>query len=386
MAKNRQTKQYQRGSADAAFFTLVLVLVCLGLIMVFSASYANAYYLKGNSLHFISKQFSFAAVGVVLMVIISKADYMWLRPLALPVYLVTLALLGIVLKMPPINNVRRWIVAGPINFQPSEIAKFSVVLLFAAMITANEGKKMGTLRHGVAPFVAAIIPVAALMLMEPHLSGTVLILGIGMVMMFVGGTKLRWFALGAVPAGFGLSAVIVNPSLLDVIARYADKRITVWLNPFSDPLHSGFQTVQSLYAIGSGGLLGAGIGASRQKYLYLPEPHNDFIFAIACEELGFIGAVLIILLFVLLVFRGLVIAARCPDRFGSMLAAGITCQVGLQAMLNIAVVTNTIPNTGISLPFFSYGGTSLLMLLCEMGVVVSVSRVREYDEAGEVAS
>ena len=212
------------------------------------------------------------------------------------------------------------------------------------------------------------------MIKEPHLSGTVLILSLGAVMMFIGGTDVRWFIAGGIVAVAGIAAVIIEPDLLTALAHYAGERIEIWLDPFSDPIDAGFQTVQSLYAIGSGGLMGAGIGASRQKYLYLPEPYNDFIFAIVCEELGFVGAVVIIGIFVLLIWRGFVIATRCPDRFGSLVAAGLTAQVGLQTLLNIAVVTNTLPNTGISLPFFSYGGTSLVMLLGEMGVILSISR------------
>ena len=371
----KKIEKYRTGNMDRAFLALVLVLVSLGLVMVFSASYANAFYFKGNSMHFITRQFWFAVGGIILMLAISRFNYRWLRPLALPIYAVTVFLLIAVLFMPPLNNARRWIIVGPINFQPSEIAKFAVVVLFAAIVAANGPKKMQTMRHGVAPFVLALIPIVYLMLLEPHLSGTVLILAIGLTMMFVGGTDVRWFIAGGAAAVSGIAAAILNPSLLSSLAQYAGERVTVWLDPFSDPLNAGFQTVQSLYAIGSGGLLGAGIGASRQKYLYLPEPHNDFIFAIASEELGFIGAMMIILLFILLIWRGIFIAARCPERFGSLVAAGLIFQVGLQAVLNIAVVTNTVPNTGISLPFFSYGGTSLLMLLCEMGVILSISRI-----------
>ncbi|MEG1850151.1 MAG: FtsW/RodA/SpoVE family cell cycle protein, partial [Oscillospiraceae bacterium] len=228
--------------------------------------------------------------------------------------------------------------------------------------------------NGILPFALLLAPVVYLMLQEPHLSGTVVILALGLVMMFIGGSDVRWFAVGGVAACAAIAAVIISPDLLNALAHYGGERIEIWLDPFSDPLDTGFQTLQSLYAIGSGGLMGTGIGGSRQKYLYLPEPYNDFVFSVTCEELGFIGATLIICLFALLVWRGFVIAVRCPDRFGSLIAAGLTAQVGLQAILNIAVVTNTLPNTGISLPFFSYGGTSLLMLLGEMGIVLSVSR------------
>lgn len=361
------------GPMDTTFLVIVLVLVSLGLIMMFSASYANAFYLKNNSLFYISRQLPFALMGITVMIMASHVDYRIFKPLSLPLYGITLILLVIALFMPPLNNARRWIFIGPFNFQPSEIAKFAIVILFASLICANF-QQMKTVRYGIAPFAAALAPVAFLMLKEPHLSGTVLILSLGIVMMFIGGTDARWFVAGAIVATIGIAAVIFNPSLLTSLTHYAGDRITVWLDPFSDPKDKGFQTVQSLYAIASGGLMGTGIGASRQKYLYLPEPYNDFIFAIVCEELGFVGAALIICLFALLVWRGFVIASRCPDRFGALVAAGLTAQVGIQTLLNIAVVTNSVPNTGISLPFFSYGGTSLLMLLGEMGIILSISR------------
>lgn len=361
------------GPMDTTFLVIVLVLVSLGLIMMFSASYANAFYLKNNSLFYISRQLPFALMGIAVMVVASHVDYRIFKPLSMPLYAVTLVLLVIVLFMPPLNNARRWIFIGPLNFQPSEIAKFVVVILFASLTCVNF-QRMKTVRYGILPFLALLAPIVLLMLKEPHLSGTVLILSLGAVMMFIGGTDTRWFAAGAIIVAVGIAAVIFNPDLLTSLAHYAGDRITIWLDPFSDPKDKGFQTVQSLYAIASGGLMGTGIGASRQKYLYLPEPYNDFIFAIVCEELGFVGATLIICLFALLIWRGFVIASRCPDRFGALVAAGLTAQVGIQTLLNIAVVTNSVPNTGISLPFFSYGGTSLLMLLGEMGIILSISR------------
>ena len=368
-------KQYRMGSMDTAFMIIVLVLVSLGLIMVFSASYANASYFQGNSLHFISRQLVFAIAGVIGMLIISRIDYRILKPLAIPAYVVSLILLVIVLFMRPLNGARRWIFIGKfITFQPSEIVKFTVVILFSAMICANQ-KRMHTFKYGLLQFLVVLAPIVFLMLRQPHISGTLLILSLGAVLLFVGGTNVKYFIVGGGAAIAGVTAILIKPEILTIIAHYAGSRITVWLDPFSDPLDKGFQTLQSLYAIGSGGLWGAGIAGSRQKYLYLPEPHNDFIFAIVCEELGFIGAVMIICIFALLMWRGFVIAVRCPDKFGSLVAAGLVSQVGIQTILNIAVVTNTLPNTGISLPFFSYGGTSLLMLLCQMGVVLSISRI-----------
>ena len=224
---------------------------------------------------------------------------------------------------------------------------------------------------GVLPFGILLGLVAVLMLLEPHLSGTLLILSIGAVLMFVGGTGLRWFALAG---GLGVGAVFAAVLALPQLVPYAADRLSSWRDPFADPLGEGHQTIQSLYAIASGGVAGLGLGNSRQKYLYVPEPQNDFIFSILCEELGFVGAALVIFLFLLLLLRGITLAVRARDKFGALLVVGFVVQVVLQAILNIAVVTNTIPNTGISLPFFSSGGTSLLMLLGEMGIVLSVSR------------
>ena len=258
----------------------------------------------------------------------------------------------------------------PGTLQGSEIAKFAVVLVFAHIISLNHDR-MQSFAVGVLPFALVLGVVAALMLLEPHLSGTLLILGIGAVLMFVGGTGLRWFVLAGVGgAGAIAAAVVIMPDLVP----YAADRLRSWQDPFADPLGDGHQTIQSLYAIGSGGAAGLGLGNSRQKHLFVPEPQNDFIFSIVCEELGFIGACAVVGLFVLLLWRGITIAARAPDRFGALLVVGFVVQVALQAVLNVAVVTNTIPNTGISLPFFSSGGTSLMMLLGEMGIVLSVSR------------
>lgn len=354
---------------DLTFLVLVMVLLTFGLVMMFSASYAYAFFYMGNSFHFISRQLLFAVVGVVAMLTLSNIDYHIFRRFAWPLMGVTVVLLVIVLFMPEQKGVRRWINLGFTTFQPSEIAKFAIVILFAHLISTNYSK-MKTFRYGIAPFIGVLAVLVALLMLEPHLSGTVLICLIGATMMFVGGTNLKWFALAGVVGAAGL---VVLASIPQVIA-YATTRFAYWLDPFSDPQGFGFQTLQSLYAIGSGGLLGAGIGQSRQKYLYLPEPQNDFVFAIVCEELGFVGAVLIIILFALLIWRGFVIAAKARDRFGAMVAVGLTAQVGIQTILNIAVVTNTIPNTGISMPFFSSGGTALMMLLAQMGVILSISR------------
>lgn len=369
MAKKKKSEPLN-GKLDITFLALVLILLTTGLVMLFSASYAFSYEQYGNSYKFISRQALFAAVGVVVMLLISKIDYRFWRKFAWVLYIVSIVLLAVVKILPPMlkgKDVKRWIVIGPINFQPSEIAKFAVILLFASLIAANH-KQMKSFKF-VAFLVLLLGIPCVLVVVEPHLSATVLIFAIGIVLLIVGGLQKRYI-IGGVIAGIGGGALAIATGVIG----YGSDRIKYWLDPWADAKSKGFQTIQSLLAIGSGGILGRGIGQSRQKYLWLPEPHNDFIFAIVCEELGLVGAIVIILFFCLLVWRGFTIAMRAQDKFGSLLALGLTFQVGLQAMLNIWVVTNTIPNTGISLPFFSYGGTSLLILLAEMGIVLSVSR------------
>ncbi len=355
---------------DLTFLSFVLILLTTGLVMLFSASYAYSYEYYGNSYKFITRQAAFAAAGVALMLIISKIDYHFWRRFAWIVYVLAIGMLAVLLALPPMvkgMDVKRWIVLGPINFQPSEIAKFAIILLFSSLIAGN-AKLMKSFKF-IFFLVVLLGLTCGLVVLEPHFSATILIFTIGIVLLIVGGLPKRYIIGGGLlGVGGGVLAVATG------IIGYGSDRIKYWLDPWADAKGKGFQTIQSLLAIGSGGILGRGIGQSRQKYLWLPEPHNDFIFAIVCEELGLIGAVIIIILFCLLVWRGFTIAMRAQDKFGSLLALGLTFQVGLQAMLNIWVVTNTIPNTGISLPFFSYGGTSLLILLAEMGIVLSVSR------------
>ena len=358
-------------SLDVPFLALLLLLLCYGLIMLFSAGYAVALYRRGDAYTYIRPQLLFAVLGVAAMYAASLIDYHIWHRLAWPLMGLSLALLAVVLFVPEYNGCKRWIVIpGFGTLQPSEIAKFSVVLVFSHIISLNYDR-MKTFSTGVLPFGLILGTVAVLMLLEPHLSGTVLILAIGAVLMFVGGTGLKWFGIaGALGVGAIAAAIIALPELVP----YAADRLASWQDPFADPLGEGHQTIQSLYAIASGGLAGLGLGNSRQKYLYVPEPQNDFIFSILCEELGFAGAALVVALFLLLLLRGISIAVRARDKFGALLVVGFVVQVVLQAVLNIAVVTNTIPNTGISLPFFSSGGTSLMMLLGEMGIVLSVSR------------
>ena len=356
---------------DIPFLLILLLLLSYGLIMLFSAGYAVALYRRGDAYTYIRPQLLFAALGVLAMYAASLVDYHVWHRLAWPMLGISLLLLTIVLFMPEYNGCKRWIVLpGLGTLQPSEIAKFSIVLVFSHIISLNHDR-MKSFFTGVVPFALILGVVTVLMLLEPHLSGTLLILSIGAVLMFVGGTGLQWFGLAG---GLGAAAIAAAVIALPELVPYATDRLASWRDPFADPLGEGHQTIQSLYAIASGGLAGLGLGNSRQKYLYVPEPQNDFIFSILCEELGFIGAALVVALFLLLLLRGMSIAVRARDKFGALLVVGFVVQVTLQAILNMAVVTNTIPNTGISLPFFSSGGTSLLMLLGEMGIVLSVSR------------
>ena len=356
---------------DIPFLLILLLLLSYGLIMLFSAGYAVALYRRGDAYTYIRPQLLFAALGVLAMYAASLVDYHVWHRLAWPMLGISLLLLAIVLFMPEYNGCKRWIVLpGLGTLQPSEIAKFSIVLVFSHIISLNHDR-MKSFSTGVVPFALILGVVTVLMLLEPHLSGTLLILSIGAVLMFVGGTGLVWFGLAIAGVVAGVAGAVV---LVPDLVPYAADRLRSWQDPFADPLGDGHQTIQSLYAIGSGGATGLGLGNSRQKHLFVPEPQNDFIFSIVCEELGFVGACAVVLLFVLLLWRGITIAAHAPDRFGALLVVGFTVQVALQAVLNVAVVTNTIPNTGISLPFFSSGGTSLMMLLGEMGIVLSVSR------------
>jgi len=370
MARNKTKKEKNYGKIDIPFLAIILILLTIGLVMLFSASYPYSLEYYGNSYKFISRQAIFAVVGVIAMLIISRIDYHFWRKFAWVIFVVTIGLLILLLVLPPMvegMDVKRWIVIGPLNFQPSEIAKFAIILLFSSLISANYSQMK---EFKFIAFLIGILGVTCLLIiMEPHVSATVLVLAIGVVLLIVGGLPKRYIIGGGITAGVGAIVLFLSGAI-----SYISDRLDYWIDPWSDAQGKGFQTIQSLLAIGSGGILGRGIGQSRQKYLYLPEPHNDFIFSVICEELGLIGAAIIILLFCLLVWRGFTIAMHSKDKFGSLLAVGLTFQVGFQAMLNILVVTNTIPNTGISLPFFSYGGTSLLILLAEMGIVLSVSR------------
>ena len=342
-------------------------MVAIGLLVLFSASYARAYYETKNAASVFVNQLIFAVMGIGVMWLISRVPYEWYQKLSL---LILAASIGLLVLVPFIGTesggATRWLDFGFVSFQPSEIAKFGVICSFAAIMAAHT-RDMKTIRYGVAPYVVILGIIAVLLYLEPHMSATLIILALGFILMTLGGTDWKYL-VGLVILGCLLVAVYL------LTKGYTGGRISAWLHPENDPLDKGLQVLQSQYAIGSGGLLGLGFGRGRQKYLYLPEEHNDYIFAIACEELGFVGAIGILILFALLIIRGYWIAMHARDRFSMLLAAGLTTLLALQVFLNVAVVTNLLPSTGISLPFFSYGGTALIMQLAENGIVLNVSR------------
>lgn len=360
----------ERGMADIPFLILTILLVAIGVIMLFSASYARAYVEKGNAAFFFVRQAGFAVSGIFIMLVVSRVNYQAWRAAS---FLVLAGAVILLVAVPLIgieeNGATRWIDLKFVRFQPSELAKIGMVLSFAAMMSMWK-ERMKTLRYGVVPYVCIMGLIAVLLYLEPHLSATMIILAVGVIMMYLGGTDKKWLILGGI-----LVAVLLVVYL--ATKGYSGERITAWLHPEQDASDAGYQIIQSRYAIGSGGLTGLGFGRSRQKYLYLPEEHNDYIFAIVCEELGFIGALVIITLFALLIVRGYWLAMHARDRFGALTVAGLITLLALQVFLNIGVVSNFLPATGISLPFFSYGGTALWVNLAEMGIILSVSRQNE---------
>ena len=400
----------QRQKLDLPYLVLTLLILMIGVIMVLSASFARGLYTTGEPMRVFSRQFVFAVSGIAIMLLISRFSVKTMSRWAYILLGFSIFLLVIVLFIGiRVNDARRWLGfeggGGSFSFQPSEVAKLALIMSLSKWICDKGQRKIKTFKYGVVPFAAVTAIMVLLLMMEPHISASIIVIMLAVVIMFAGGVRLRWFALAAL-----IIAVIVR-SLLPTNSSeapdienseniteqlmqvqwgsgrfgYADRRISAWLDPEADPLGSGFQIRQSLYAVGSGGLLGQGLGQSRQKYLYLPEEHNDYIFAIVCEELGFIGAMLILLLFALLVIRGYWLALYAKDRYSSLVTIGITSLLAIQVFINVAVVTNLLPATGVSLPFFSYGGTALWIQLLQIGIVLSVSREipRDMDPAEE---
>ena len=364
-----------KGSMDIPFLLLTLLLTGIGLMMLFSASFPSAYYETGSAGYYFKRQAIFAAAGIVAMLVVGRFNYQRWRGAAKILMVLAIFLLLLVI-IPGVgitkNNATRWLgIDGVLTFQPSEIAKLAVIVYFADSISKKK-ERMRDLREGVLPYGVWLAVIAVLMLLEPHLSGTILIVGTGAIMMAVGGMP-AWLigaGVGGVAAAAWGFVALVDAGIIS----YGASRINMWHDPWLDSSDDGYQMVQSLIAIGSGGLLGTGLGKGRQKFLYLPEESNDFIFSTVCEELGLIGASLILLVFALLLLRGFWIALHARDRFGTLLVVGVMSHLGLQVFLNVAVVTGLVPATGISLPFFSYGGTALLLQLVEIGLVLSVSR------------
>ncbi len=374
LAKEKTTYK----SFDFVLFITVLILLALGIVMVLSASSPSSLASTGSSYTYVLKQLLCAIIGIVAMIILSKVDYKIYGRFYKIIYVVSLLILLLVL-IPglgrTVNGARRWINLPIVSsFQPSELTKVGLIVFYAFYLTKHKDELKNIWKGFLKPFLILAPIILILLGVQSHFSASVLIILVISVMMIVAGSKVSHFVT------FGTVGATAGIGLMYVLAKYFNiggfrlTRITAFLDPWEDAQGSGWQIIQSLYAIGSGGLFGEGLGNSKQKYLYISEPHNDFIFAVLAEELGFVGCVVVILLFAIFIWRGILIAMKAPDMFGSLLATGITALIGLQAMINIAVVTSSMPVTGMALPFFSYGGTSLIILLCAVGVLLNISR------------
>lgn len=379
-ASNTRPQKDKNKPFDFILFIVVLILLGMGVTMVLSASSPMSLSTTSSSYTYAYKQAIAAVLGIIVMLIISKIDYKILAKFYKPIWVISIVGLAAVL-IPGVgvnvNGALRWI-KFPVfkTIQPSEITKLGLIIFFAAYLTIHRSELKSLGKGFFKPLILFVAPaIAILMVVQSHLSASVIIIITISVMMIMAGCKVSHFAI------FGGSGAILGATGLYVLAKefgigeYRLKRLIAFADPWADPLDTGWQIIQGLYAIGSGGLFGVGLGNSRQKYLYISEPHNDYIFAVLAEELGFIGCIIVILLFAIFIWRGIIIAMKAPDMFGSLLACGITALIGFQAIINIAVVTSSIPVTGIALPFFSYGGTSLIILLA------SVRRTFEYFKA-----
>ena len=377
--RTKEDRRKNGESIDIPFLILTLLLLGIGLVMLYSASSAQSMYDTGYAIstRYLQKQAFCAVIGLGAMWLFSRIPVAVWHRLAWVLYGVSIVLLLLVLvARESVNGAKRWINIAGIQFQPSEIAKFTLIVLFARL-TRMFGPDARKFRYGVLGFGMALLGILIPLALEKHLSAIMLMGMVAVVMMYVAGTHPKWLLTGALAAAM---FVLVYISLMG----YAGDRVTAWLHPELDPSDTGYQILQSLYAIGSGGLFGLGFGKSRQKYLYLPFQYNDYIFAIVCEELGLFGAVLIILLFAAFIVRGFWIALRARDRFSTVFAAGLVALFAIQTVLNLCVVTNLLPSTGISLPFFSYGGTALAVNLGEVGILLGISRQRNQTKLQEV--
>lgn len=372
MAKKKKEKSFSSFLNNPIDFTLVITILFLlgiGLVMVLSASSPSALSESGNSYSYFSKQLLFAILGLLAMVFISKIDYRFYQKFYKHAWILSVILLvAVKLIGTEVNGAKRWIsITKTLSFQPSEVVKFLMIIFYAAILVKNRDE-LKLYGKGFIKHFLYLVPIIGLLILEPHLSASMVIIGIVSIMMIVAGCKFKHFLL----TGLGFGVPLLGAAI--AFSPYRLERFVTFLDPWKDATDSGWQVIQSLYAIGSGGLFGVGLGDSKQKYLYIPEPHNDFIFSILAEELGFFGCAVVLILFAIFIWRGILIAMKAPDMFGSLVAIGITSLVGVQVIINIAVVTSSMPVTGMQLPFFSYGGTALFLLLCEMGVLLSISR------------
>ncbi len=364
----KKTPRRKLGPIDFVLFSVIMLLVAIGVVMVYSASsYSSFYDSKINdSMFYLKKQGLWAVIGALCMIFTMKIDYHVYRKYTMPLMGITVVLLCVVFAFPAVNGAKRWIPLGFASIQPSEIAKYVVVLYMAKSLSAK-GENVKSFIYGIVPYMLVSGFFAAMVLAEHNLSIAAIIMFVTLIVLFVAGAKFgHIFGICGLVGAAGAAGIAFEP--------YRMARFTSFLNPWKDPRGDGYQLIQSLLALGAGGLWGAGLGQSRQKCYYIPEPHTDFIFSIIGEELGLIGCTIIIILFVIFIWRGIVTASKAKDTFGTLLATGITSIIAIQAIINIAVVTGSMPVTGVPLPFISYGGSSLVINLCAMGVLLNISR------------
>lgn len=370
MPKEGLKKQIKRGiktEFDPVVFYTTMTLVFIGIVMVFSASYIQAAFKHHDAFYFLKRNVIYAILGFIGMMITSRIDYTFWKKHATKIGIIALVLLILVLIVGnKINGSRRWLGVGGATIQPAEIAKFASILITAKLIEKNY-ENIKSFKKGILPLTIVPCVFFGLIMLQPNMSTAGTLILVFFVMLFVAGMNMK-FVYTMIGLGIAAFVALVLPS------EYRLKRVLSFLDPFQDPLVSGYQAIQSLYAIGSGGLFGLGLGKSKQKYFYIPEPQNDFIFAIIGEELGLIGAIVVMMLFVILVYRCVRIALKCSDVFSCMVVIGIGAQIGIQAALNIAVATSSMPNTGVALPFISMGGTSLTILMGAVGIVLNISK------------
>lgn len=374
--QKKKKKSFVNNQFDFILCITVILLLALGIIMVLSASAPSALSVTGNSYTYVWKQLIFGVVGLIVMLVLSKFDYKAYKKYYWYIYFASWIILLLVLVPglgQSVKGATRWIKIGGIQFQPSELTKIGIIIFFAGYLTDHKNELHDFKNGFVKPLLFLIPPIGILYAVQNHLSVSMVICIITIVIMFMAGCRLKYFVLTGVIA-IVLAVGLVGYMQMAGSDSFRVDRISTFFNPWEDAQGTGYQTIQSLYAIGSGGMFGLGLGNSKQKYLYIPEPHNDFIFSILAEELGFVGCLLVVILFAIFVWRGILIAMRTNDMFGSLVAIGITTLVGSQAIINIAVVSATVPTTGMSLPFFSYGGTALLLLLANVGILLNISR------------